>query len=145
MGRTPLGLLLTPARRVEAVPDGSGGPAKRGVRATTVVNIRVGAGVVTRTPEGGLPEGVVYIGHRQSQGGWHLPKSKWANPWLPYRDGTREEVLANYREHVLRRPELVAALPELRGKVLGCWCKPLPCHGDVLAELADRLTALTEA
>lgn len=27
---------------------------------------------------------------------------------------------------------------ELRGKVLGCWCAPKMCHGDVLAELAER-------
>jgi DNA modification methylase len=27
---------------------------------------------------------------------------------------------------------------ELKGKVLGCWCKPLPCHGDFLAELANQ-------
>ena len=25
---------------------------------------------------------------------------------------------------------------ELAGKDLLCWCKPLPCHGDVLAEIA---------
>jgi hypothetical protein len=28
----------------------------------------------------------------------------------------------------------VQALP---GKVLGCWCKPGPCHGDVLASFLD--------
>lgn len=26
----------------------------------------------------------------------------------------------------------------LHGDVLGCWCSPLPCHGDVLAEIADE-------
>ena len=26
---------------------------------------------------------------------------------------------------------------ELKGKRLGCWCAPLPCHGDVLAAMAD--------
>jgi Domain of unknown function (DUF4326) len=26
---------------------------------------------------------------------------------------------------------------ELKNKTLGCWCKPLPCHGNFLAELAD--------
>jgi hypothetical protein len=125
------------------MPDGYGGPAKRAPTVTRVVNIRVGAGMVARTPEGGLPEGVVYIGHHQSQGGWDLPESKWANPFeidkpgRP-RDGTREEVLAKYREYVLLAPELVAALPELRGRVLGCWCTPEACHGDVLAELADE-------
>jgi hypothetical protein len=35
------------------------------------------------------------------------------------------------------QPELMAALGEIRGKVLGCWCKPAACHGDVLARLAD--------
>jgi hypothetical protein len=34
--------------------------------------------------------------------------------------------------------DLVAtAKRELRGKVLGCWCAPLPCHGHVLACIAD--------
>ena len=101
--------------------------------ATTVVNLR---GRV-RENGGRCPEGVVYLGHRMGLGGWHLPDTKWASPWLPYRDGTREEVLARYRRYVLETPELRAALPELRGQVLGCWCTPLACHGDVLAELAD--------
>jgi hypothetical protein len=36
---------------------------------------------------------------------------------------------------------LMAQLPsELKGKKLGCWCKPNACHGDVLAELADDET-----
>lgn len=70
--------------------------------------------------------------------------SKWGNPFshnkgtlAHYRVESREAAIAAYREYVLARPELLAALPELRGKVLGCWCKPLACHGDVLAELAD--------
>lgn len=58
----------------------------------------------------------------------------------PFRMGPasgRDEVIARYREWVLTQPKLLAALPELKGKRLGCYCKPLPCHGDVLAELAD--------
>jgi Domain of unknown function (DUF4326) len=32
----------------------------------------------------------------------------------------------------------LARLPELcGGKVLLCWCHPLPCHGDLLAKLAN--------
>ncbi len=64
--------------------------------------------------------------------------SKWGNPFVIGADGTREEVIRKYRMRVMASPELMAALPELRGKRLGCWCKPLACHGDVLAELADR-------
>ena len=30
---------------------------------------------------------------------------------------------------------------ELKGKVLGCWCAPQACHGDTLAELANRINA----
>jgi hypothetical protein len=33
---------------------------------------------------------------------------------------------------------------ELRGKVLGCWCKPLDCHGDVLKAVADETAEETE-
>jgi Domain of unknown function (DUF4326) len=118
------------------MPDGYGGPAKRGGRAataTTVVNLRGRH----RENGGHVPEGVVYIGRAMHRGGWRLPTSKWANPFTIGRDGTREEVLARYREHVLLSPELRAALPELRGKVLGCWCSPEACHGDVLVDLAD--------
>ena len=31
----------------------------------------------------------------------------------------------------------LARIQELEGKVLGCWCKPQDCHGDVLVELID--------
>jgi hypothetical protein len=31
------------------------------------------------------------------------------------------------------------ALFELKGKILGCWCHPLPCHGDVLVKLIKEL------
>jgi hypothetical protein len=32
----------------------------------------------------------------------------------------------------------MAALHELRGKDLLCWCAPGSCHADVLVELANR-------
>lgn len=64
--------------------------------------------------------------------------SKWGNPFQIGRDGTRDEVIAKYRAWVVHQPELMAALPELRGKVLGCWCSPEKCHGDILAELAEQ-------
>ncbi|AUG88038.1 ribonucleoside-diphosphate reductase subunit [Klebsiella phage May] len=25
------------------------------------------------------------------------------------------------------------------GKVLGCWCKPRPCHGDVYVKVVNRI------
>jgi hypothetical protein len=78
----------------------------------------------------GLPEGYVYIGR----------PSKWGNPWVVNDNNTREEAIASYREwfhsdhnKLLRKH----ALKELKDKILVCWCKPLACHGDVLAEWAD--------
>lgn len=71
--------------------------------------------------------------------------SKWGNPFshkdgtlAEYRVATRDEAVERYAEWVLEQPELVAALGELRGKVLGCWCKPARCHGDVLERLANQ-------
>ena len=65
--------------------------------------------------------------------------SKWGNKFVIGKDGTREEVVQKYKEWVLQQPELMASLHELKDKTLACWCKPLACHGDVLAELADKL------
>jgi hypothetical protein len=62
--------------------------------------------------------------------------SKWGNPFAIGKDGTREQVIEKYRSWIPTQPELIAALPELKDKVLGCWCAPKACHGDVLAELA---------
>lgn len=64
--------------------------------------------------------------------------SKWGNPFIVGIDGTREEVISKYRVWLCAQPHLLAALHELKGKVLACWCAPLACHGDVLAELADK-------
>jgi hypothetical protein len=63
--------------------------------------------------------------------------SKWGNPFKIGRDGTREEVIEKYRAYIQTRPDLIAALPKLKGKRLGCYCKPLACHGDVLVELIE--------
>ncbi len=62
----------------------------------------------------------------------------WGNPFKIGRDGSREEVIEKYRAWIMERPELQARIRrELRGKILGCWCKPEACHGDVLLEIAN--------
>lgn len=59
----------------------------------------------------------------------------WGNPFFQH---SRQRNIADYRRWLLTQPELVErARRELRGKVLGCSCKPRACHGDVLAEVAD--------
>jgi hypothetical protein len=80
---------------------------------------------------------VVYVGRAMHRGGWNLAASPLANPFRPGPDGSREEVMAAYREYLLARPDLLALVPALRGRRLGCWCLPLPCHAEILAELAD--------
>jgi hypothetical protein len=84
---------------------------------------------------------VVYVGRAMTRGGWRLAQSPLASPFIPGRDGTREEVVAKYRTYLLSRPDLLALLPDLRGRRLGCWCVPQPCHGEVIAEIADALGA----
>ncbi|MGW6918567.1 DUF4326 domain-containing protein [Kitasatospora sp. NPDC054939] len=80
---------------------------------------------------------VVYVGRAVHRGGWHLDASPLHCPFRPGPDLTRTAMLAEYRAYLLARPELLALVPGLRGRRLGCWCAPLPCHADVLAELAD--------
>jgi len=66
--------------------------------------------------------------------------SKWGNPFIIGSDGSLEEVIQKYEEWIKTQPALLAALPELKGKILGCWCKPKhACHGDVLVRLVEQL------
>jgi len=88
------------------------------------------------SPQGAAPTRVVHC-KRDRYDVYIGRPSKWGNPYVIGRDGTRAQVIAKYRDWVLRQPALMAALPELRGKTLGCWCAPQPCHGDVLAALAQ--------
>lgn len=64
--------------------------------------------------------------------------SKWGNPFTIGKDGTRNEVIEKYRQWILNQPKLLADLYELKGKILGCWCSPKACHGDVLIELSEK-------
>lgn len=75
----------------------------------------------------------IYIGRRHL----NFAASIWGNPFHEGLNGTREEVIAKYRIWLLKQPQLLDQLQQLRGKVLGCWCHPKPCHGDVLLELAN--------
>jgi hypothetical protein len=78
----------------------------------------------------------VYIGRGGRFRGYGVwPDSKWRNQSKIGPGGTRDEVIAKYRAEIVQQPALMAALPELRGKDLLCWCAPDRCHGDVLLEL----------
>ena len=103
------------------------------VTTTTVVRLR-------RQKDGTILQDCdVYIGRQCTMGGWNLKQSKWHNPFKVGRDcKTVEECVAKYEAHVRSKPELMASLPELRSKRCGCWCKPKPCHGDVLVKLVNE-------
>lgn len=78
--------------------------------------------------------------------------SKWGNPFTHKQDGKtlakyvledRDAAVNAYREWITNGDgkHLLDDLHELKGgKILGCWCKPQACHGDVLLELLDNLT-----
>lgn len=65
--------------------------------------------------------------------------SKWGNPFVIGKDGNRDDVCDKYEAYLLSNQTLLDALPELKDKKLGCFCKPQRCHGDLLAKLADGL------
>ena len=63
-------------------------------------------------------------------------RSKWGNQFKIVRGQmTRAQSIKAYRDWFPSQQHLVDALPELIDQDLGCWCKPLSCHGDVLLSL----------
>ena len=71
-----------------------------------------------------IPDDAVYVGR----------PSRWGNPYKVGRDGTREEVIEKFTHFIV-----AFNLSELKGKDLVCWCAPLPCHADILLELANEM------
>lgn len=74
----------------------------------------------------------VYIGRPSKWGNMfsHLKKSA-----ASYVSPSREAAISEYEICLRMSPALLTDLLELAGKVLGCWCAPKPCHGDVLIKL----------
>jgi len=71
--------------------------------------------------------------------------TNWGSPFAIDKDGSREEVMQKHRDYLRKRPDLLRAIPgELSGKVLVCWCWPDPCHGDILAYLANNPDRIEE-
>ncbi|KKN98902.1 hypothetical protein LCGC14_0141440 [marine sediment metagenome] len=91
---------------------------------TTTVNIR-------------RSEYDVYIGRAG-----HGHDGIFGNPFSGIRDGGREKAIALYRKYFLERlkndQEFVAQVEKLKGKRLGCFCKPKACHGDVIVEYLEK-------
>lgn len=79
----------------------------------------------------------VYIG-RGSR--WGNDFSHRAGTQAKFVVGTREEAIEAYRQQLwskIKSGEVgLTDLAALHGKRLGCYCKPLACHGDVLVVAA---------
>lgn len=58
---------------------------------------------------------------------------------------TLEESLQWYKAYLEHRllvdEEFKQKFLDLKGKRLGCFCKPKPCHGDVIVEVLERMLA----
>lgn len=69
--------------------------------------------------------------------------TKWGNPIRISDVGSREECLMEYKKHLIhmiKTKQLTREdFKELEGKRLGCCCKPLNCHGDILADVVNKL------
>jgi hypothetical protein len=76
--------------------------------------------------------------------GERFPKtdSPWANPYKITATQDRATVLSLYETYMRKKledPEVAKALLALKGKTLGCWCAPEPCHANILLKLIQEL------
>lgn len=68
--------------------------------------------------------------------------TEWGNPFVIGIDGTRTECIEKYEDYLLHNEKLLSKIMDLDGKILGCWCKPRTCHGDVIVETIERIKKL---
>jgi hypothetical protein len=81
------------------------------------------------------PPDAVYIGRPSV---WGNPYSHRSDTLAEFRVKTTDEALTEYQYMMMRTPKLVTkARRELKGKDLVCFCKPGPCHGDILMRIAN--------
>lgn len=66
--------------------------------------------------------------------------SKWGNPFTIGKDGNREEVISKFEIYMMSpaQEHLIKDLIELKDKILGCWCSPKHCHGDILKIMVEE-------
>ena len=68
--------------------------------------------------------------------------SIFGNPFKEDIDGTRDEVIKKYETWLYNSPdaeEVRQAIMKLpMDSVIGCWCKPKPCHGDIIKQFREQ-------
>lgn len=67
----------------------------------------------------------------------------------PFRvEGNRATSIEKYRSYFIERvrvdPEFKRRVLALRGKTLGCFCAPLPCHANIIADWLEAQPAVQE-
>lgn len=95
-----------------------------------------------------MPNYKKYVVHyREDEYDVHIGRGDgpWGNPYRIGMDGTRAEVIEWFEKYLLESPKLLKQLPKLKGKILGCYCAPKPCHGEVLAKYANNPKLLERA
>jgi hypothetical protein len=67
----------------------------------------------------------------------------YGNPFTIGKDGTRDDVVEKYKtffiEKILNDNDFKNKILTLKGKRLGCFCKPLKCHGDIICEYLNSV------
>lgn len=64
-----------------------------------------------------------------------MQDSEWCNPFPV---STKSQTLPRYQKYLrekLKDKECMERFKQLRGKNLGCWCRPGKCHGDVIVKV----------
>lgn len=90
---------------------------------THVINVK-------KIPDYPMRNRYVYIGRG----------SQFGNPFRIGKDGNRAEVIEKYKKYFynkLNNIQFKQAVHRLQGKKLGCFCKPLACHGDIIVEYLE--------
>ena len=68
-------------------------------------------------------------------------KTKWGNPFILKKGGSREEVVKQYQKYLWQSIKdgtfSLEELASLHGKDLVCHCAPLLCHGNILEKAAE--------
>jgi hypothetical protein len=55
------------------------------------------------------------------------------------RGASLDKYRAYFHERLKTDPEFRRRIHGLKGKTLGCFCKPYPCHGDIIAEYLETI------
>jgi hypothetical protein len=80
----------------------------------------------------------VYIGPNREG----APRNLFGNPYKIGVDGDRAWIIVKYEIYLRGSPDLLEIIRRWPGdKVLGCWCKPEECHGDVIVKIWEEMHA----